>query len=108
LGITPLNISLFIGDTVIDLTNASIPDGETSIQVSSFIGDLKIFIPNDMHLEVSVTASAFISDMKVLDRYESGLFKNLQAQSRDYADAEKKIRISVSTFIGDVIVKRVG
>jgi lia operon protein LiaF len=106
--LTPLNISLFIGDTVIDLTKASIPDGETSIQVSSFIGDLKIFIPNDMHLEVSVTASAFISDMKVLDRYESGLFKNLQAQTRDYADADKKIRISVSTFIGDVIVKRVG
>jgi lia operon protein LiaF len=106
--LTPLNISLFIGDTIIDLTNASIPDGETRINVSSFIGDLKIFIPNDMHLEVSVTASAFISDMKVLDRYESGLFKNLQAQTRDYADGDKKIHISVSTFIGDVIVKRVG
>ena len=106
--LTPMNISLFIGDTVIDLTKANIPDGETTIYVSSFIGDFKIFIPNDMQLEVSVTASAFISDMKVLDRYESGLFKNLQAQTRDYADADKKIRIMVSTFIGDVIVKRVG
>lgn len=106
--LTPMNISLFIGDTVIDLTKANIPDGETKIYVSSFIGDFKIFIPNDMQLEVSVTASAFISDMKVLDRYESGLFKNLQAQTRDYADADKKIRIVVSTFIGDIIVKRVG
>jgi lia operon protein LiaF len=106
--LTPLNISLFIGDTIIDLTKASIPDGETNIHISSFIGDLKIFIPNDMQLEVSVTASAFISDMKILDRYESGLFKNVQAQTRDYADADKKIRITVSTFIGDVIVKRVG
>jgi lia operon protein LiaF len=106
--LTPMNVSLFIGDTVIDLTKASIPDGETTIYVSSFIGDCKIFIPNDMQLEVSVTASAFISDMKVLDRYESGLFKNLQAQTRDYVDADKKIRIMVSTFIGDVIVKRVG
>jgi lia operon protein LiaF len=106
--LTPMNISLFIGDTVIDLTKANIPEGETTINVSSFIGDFKIFIPNDMQLEVSVTASAFISDMKILDRYESGLFKNLQAQTRDYADADKKIRILVSTFIGDVIVKRVG
>lgn len=106
--LTPLNISLFIGDTIIDLTNARIPDGETRINVSSFIGDLKIFIPNDMHLEISVTASAFISDMKVLDRYESGLFKNMQTQTRDYADGDKKIHIAVSTFIGDVIVKRVG
>ncbi|MEX2460065.1 MAG: cell wall-active antibiotics response protein LiaF [Paenibacillaceae bacterium] len=106
--LSPLNISLFIGDTIIDLTKASIPDGETSIHVSSFIGNLKIFIPNDMQIEVSVTASAFISDMKVLDRYESGLFKNLHAQTRDYVDGDKKIRIIVSTFIGDVIVKRVG
>ncbi|QGR00029.1 hypothetical protein EHS13_10310 [Paenibacillus psychroresistens] len=106
--LTPMNISLFIGDTVIDLTKANIPDGETKIYVSSFIGDFKIFIPNDLQLEVSVTASAFISDMKVLDRYESGLFKNLEAKTRDYADADKKIRIVVSTFIGDVIVKRVG
>jgi lia operon protein LiaF len=106
--LTPLDISLFIGDTVIDLTKANIPSGETRINVSSFIGDLKIFIPNDMQLEVSVTASAFISDMKILDRYESGLFKNVQTQTRDYTDAEQKIRIVVSTFIGDVIVKRVG
>jgi lia operon protein LiaF len=106
--LTPLDISLFIGDTVIDLTKASIPLGETQINVSSFIGDLKIFIPNDMQLEVSVTASAFISDMKVLDRYESGLFKNVQTQTRDYNDADQKIRIVVNTFIGDVIVKRVG
>jgi lia operon protein LiaF len=106
--LTPLDISLFIGDTVIDLTKANIPSGETRINVSSFIGDLKIFVPNDMQLEISVTASAFISDMKVLDRYESGLFKNLQTQTRDYADGDKKIRIIVSTFIGDVIVKRVG
>jgi lia operon protein LiaF len=106
--LTPLDISLFIGDTVIDLTKANIPLGETRINVSSFIGDLKIFIPNDMQLEVSVTASAFISDMKILDRYESGLFKNVQTQTRDYNDAEQKIRIFVNTFIGDVIVKRVG
>jgi lia operon protein LiaF len=106
--LTPLDISLFIGDTVIDLTRANIPAGETRINVSSFIGDLKIFIPNDMQLEISVTASAFISDMKILDRYESGLFKNVQTQTRDYNDAEQKIRIVVNTFIGDIIVKRVG
>ncbi|MDB5054688.1 MAG: hypothetical protein JWM44_2738 [Bacilli bacterium] len=106
--LAPLDVSLFIGDTVIDLTKANIPMGETKINVSSFIGDLKVFIPNDMQVEVCVIASAFISDMKVLDRYESGLFKNLQTQTRDYGDADKKIKIVVSTFIGDVIIKRVG
>jgi lia operon protein LiaF len=104
----PLNISHFIGDTVIDLTKASIPFGETKIIVSSFIGDVKIFIPQDMDVEVKVTASSFIGDQKVLGRSESGLFSNMNLQTDAYFDAPRKLRIVVSMFIGDVIVQKVG
>jgi len=104
----PLNVSSFIGDTVIDLTRANVPLGETKINVSSFIGDLKIYIPNDIQIGVLVAASTFISDIKVLERYESGLFKHVETQSNDYVDASKKIRIHISAFIGDIIVIRVG
>ncbi|WP_235885381.1 cell wall-active antibiotics response protein LiaF [Paenibacillus cymbidii] len=104
----PMNISHFIGDTVIDLTTASIPNGETRIDVSAFIGDVKLFVPNDMQVEVKVSTSAFIGDMKVFDRHEGGLFRNMQMQTPRYADADKKIRVNVSMFIGDVTVKRVG
>lgn len=104
----PTNVSHFIGDTIIDLTKAHIPYGETKITVSSFIGDVKVFVPNDIQVEVSVTASAFIGDMKVLDRHEGGLFRHMKHDTPHYVEAEKKIQLTVSMFIGDVFVKRVG
>ncbi|GAA3402378.1 cell wall-active antibiotics response protein LiaF [Paenibacillus hodogayensis] len=104
----PLNISHFVGDTEIDLTRANIPYGETNITISSFVGDVKIYVPNDLQLEISVRASAFLGDMSVFDRWEGGLFRNMMAESPQYHEAEKRVRITVSTFIGDVRVKRVG
>ncbi|PYI57429.1 cell wall-active antibiotics response protein LiaF [Paenibacillus flagellatus] len=104
----PLNVSHFIGDTEIDLTRANIPYGETTITVSAFIGDVKVYVPNDVQLDVSVQASAFLGDMSVFDRWEGGLFRNMRAESPQYHEAEKRIRIQVSMFIGDVRVKRVG
>lgn len=104
----PMNISHFIGDTMIDLTKASIPLGETRVTVSAFIGDVKVYVPNDIQLEISVSASAFIGDMHVLDRHEGGFLRNMNYNSRNYAEADKKIHLTVSMFIGDITVKRVG
>ncbi|TBL70052.1 cell wall-active antibiotics response protein LiaF [Paenibacillus thalictri] len=106
--LTPTNIAHFIGDTVIDLTKASIPFGETLITVSAFVGDVKLLVPNDYDVEVRVEASAFIGDMNVLDRRESGMMRHIATQSPHYADAGKKVRLVVNMFIGDVVVKRVG
>ncbi|MGG1514420.1 cell wall-active antibiotics response protein LiaF [Paenibacillus oryzisoli] len=104
----PIQISHFIGDSVIDLTRASIPRGETPIHVSAFIGDVKIFIPNDMDVEVRVMASSFIGDMKVLDRRESGFLRNLRTQTSHYEEAEYKIIVTTSMFIGDITIKKIG
>lgn len=104
----PIQISHFIGDSVIDLTRASIPRGETTIHVTAFIGDVKIFIPNDMDVEVRVMASSFIGDMKVLDRRESGFLRNIRTQTSLYEEAEHKIVVTTSMFIGDITIKKIG
>jgi lia operon protein LiaF len=106
--LTPLNISHFVGDTVIDLTKASIPYGETRVQVSAFIGDVQVLVPNDVQLGIEVTSSCFIGDARVLERQEGGMFTNVKIQSPNYFEAEKKIRLTASSFIGDVAVTRVG
>ncbi|WP_248930265.1 cell wall-active antibiotics response protein LiaF [Paenibacillus hamazuiensis] len=106
--LTPLNISHFIGDTVVDLTKASIPLGETRITVSAFVGDVKLLVPNDYDVEVHVEASSFMGDMNVLDRREGGMMRSISMQTPHYSEAGKKIRLVVSMFIGDVVVKRVG
>lgn len=102
------NISQFIGDTVLDLTNAQIPYGETKINLSAFIGDLKVYIPDDMDLGISVNSSSFIGDMDVLNESRSGFMSSLQYMTPYYKEAGKKIRINISAFIGDIKVKTVG
>jgi lia operon protein LiaF len=104
----PMMISHFIGDTIIDLTRAVIPLGETKITVSAFIGDVKIFIPNDTDVEVKVTSNSFIGDMNVLDRRESGMFRHLETQTSYYEEAPSKLIVETNMFIGDVIVKKIG
>lgn len=104
----PMNISHFIGDTVLDLTKAQIPFGETKVTISSFIGDVKVYVPNDYEVGVQVVSTAFIGDVKVFGQKEGGLFTNINTKSPHYADADKKIKLIVSTFIGDTRVTKVG
>ncbi|NMO96034.1 cell wall-active antibiotics response protein LiaF [Paenibacillus lemnae] len=104
----PTNVSQFIGDTVLDLTRAQIPYGETKINISAFIGDVKIFVPNDLDVGVHVSTSSFIGDMSVLGQERSGFMSSAGLESPDFREAGKKIRINVSVFIGDVKVNKVG
>lgn len=102
------NISQFIGDTVLDLTNAQIPYGETKINISAFVGDIKVYIPEDMDLGITVNSSSFIGDMQVLEQSRSGFMSSVQCKTPYYKESGKKIKINVSAFIGDIKVKSVG
>lgn len=104
----PMNISHFIGDTVVDLTKAQIPFGVTKLCISSFIGDVKVYVPNDYEVGVQVVSSAFIGDVKILGRKDGGILKSMNINSPAYEEADKKIKLVVSTFIGDVRVTKVG
>ncbi|HEY4391836.1 MAG TPA: cell wall-active antibiotics response protein LiaF [Paenibacillus sp.] len=104
----PMNISHFIGDTIIDLTKAQIPYGETKIHISAFIGDVKIFVPDDMDIGVVAVSSAFIGDLSVFSQKQGGFMSNIKAQTPYYNEANKKVKLIVSVFIGDVKVNMVG
>ncbi|MEX1031689.1 MAG: cell wall-active antibiotics response protein LiaF [Paenibacillaceae bacterium] len=104
----PMNISHFIGDTIIDLTKAQIPVGDTKLNISAFIGDVKVFVPNDMEVEVSVTSSSFLGDSTVFNKRESGFMRSVREESQDFTMSDKKIRLQVNLFIGDITIQRVG
>jgi lia operon protein LiaF len=104
----PMNISHFIGDTELDLTKAEVPIGETRLNISAFIGDVKVYVPHDVDLELSCTASSFMGDILVFERMENGMFKHMEYMTPSYREASKKIKLNVSMFIGDVKVMRVG
>lgn len=104
----PMNISHFIGDTIIDLTKAQIPIGETKLNISALIGDVKVFVPNDMEVEVSVTSSSFLGDNTVFNKSENGFMRSVRQETQEFILADKKIRLQINLFIGDITVQRVG
>ncbi|CAM3837443.1 cell wall-active antibiotics response protein LiaF [Cohnella lubricantis] len=104
----PMSISHFIGDTKLDLTRAQIPYGETRIYVSTFIGDVKVFVPEDYSFGVRVVSSSLIGDVKVMEQKRGGLFNQINVETPSFMDASKQVVLVVSTFIGDVRVTKVG
>lgn len=104
----PMNISHFIGDSTLDLTKAQIPLGETKIYVSCFIGDVKVFVPNDPALGVQVVSSSLIGDVRVWEQKRGGLFNHISLETPGYSDTDKRVVLIVSAFIGDVRVTKVG
>jgi lia operon protein LiaF len=104
----PMSISHFIGDTTLDLTKAQIPLGETRIYVSCFIGDVKVFVPNDLGVGIQVISSSLIGDVKVFDHKRGGFFNQMTVETPSYSDTDKRVVLIASSFIGDVRVTKVG
>ncbi|MBB6669670.1 cell wall-active antibiotics response protein LiaF [Cohnella nanjingensis] len=104
----PMSLSHFIGDTTIDLTRAQIPAGETRIYVSSFIGDVKVFVPNDFSIGIRVVSSCLIGDVKVLEQHRGGIFNQMAVETPSFPDTDRQVVLIVNTFIGDVRVTKVG
>ncbi|WP_094095808.1 cell wall-active antibiotics response protein LiaF [Paenibacillus physcomitrellae] len=104
----PANISHFIGDTIIDLTKAQIPYGETKINVSAFIGDVKVFVPVDADLGISVASNSLIGDMKVLQEKSGGFMSSINSKTPNYNETSKRIKLNVSVLVGDIRINRVG
>lgn len=98
-----MNISYGIGDVKIDLSKAIIPEGESTIVISGLIGDVDIYVPYD--LDVSVNASATFGELKVLGYKQGGVNRQINLSTKGYEDASRRIKISISTFIGDVDVR---
>ena len=99
-----LNISGFIGDVKIDLSKAIISEGENTIAITGLIGDVDIYIPSD--LEVSISSSAFVGDIDIIGEKKSGIGNQIYSETRDITSSrQRRVKISISLFIGDVDVR---
>lgn len=106
--LSPMDLSAFIGDAHIDLTRAEIPVGETTIRMNSFIGDMKVLVPNDPRIGVRVNLQAFIGDSRLFDDKRGGFGASSSMETPFYDECDKRITVELNSFIGDVKVKRVG
>ncbi|WP_409304562.1 cell wall-active antibiotics response protein LiaF [Peribacillus sp. SCS-155] len=102
----PMRMYKAIGDYYIDLSKAYIPEGETPIAISGWIGDIAIIVPDD--LAIKVDARVNIGDIKMFSLSSSQINgNNIFYESPEYDSAIKKVKINISLTIGDIRIDKV-
>jgi len=99
------DIAMVLGDARLDLSQAEMPDGETSIAVSHLLGDAKVKLPEG--IELDLTVNELIPDVKVFDAKYEGFGTPVHVVTPGYEAAQKKLKLQVSALLGDVRVERV-
>ena len=94
-----------IGDIRLDMSNADIPMGETRIRTFSFIGTVRLSVPEGVG--VSVSSTAFIADARVLGHKRDSVTTPFEISSDNYEAAERKVRLEVLAFIENLRIRRV-
>ncbi len=101
----PMTMHNTIGNYFIDFSKAYIPDKETHIEISGWIGDVKIIIPDN--LPVQIEGEVKIGDLQIFEQSKDGLGNKLVYKSPDYDEAVRKLSLHIYLNIGDVTVKKV-
>lgn len=102
---TDEEIWLGVGDIDLDLTQAELAMGETSLRLIGFVSSVELVAPKDVGVLISSTG--FLTDAKVLDRKHETFFATYRATSENYDTAERKVRLELNYFVVDLKVKQV-
>jgi predicted membrane protein len=102
--VTAEEIWLGIGDLHLDLTNAEIPEGETTLTVFGFVNDIKLTVPEGVG--IGLHTSAFISDSKMYGEKETAIFMPLDRNSDDFNSCTRKVILRTNHFVLSVKVRR--
>lgn len=94
-----INISVLMGDTIIDLGNTLLPDAENVVLIRKGMGQTRVIIP--MGVGISLQHSA-IQGLAVFDNEPYHLSnETITLYSKNYTTATRKIKIVSNTIFGD-------
>ncbi len=93
----------FVSETVLDFSQAIIPEGDTKIRFNSFVNEIDIVLPSDAGLKIS--AWGIVKEVKVNGQKEDQLFVPFDYQTPDYDSQTKKISIEIFSFVASIKVK---
>lgn len=94
----------FVGDVDLDMSEATIPYGETRLRALGFVSDIELRVPKDVGLAVS--SAAFVSDTSLFGQKEESFLSPLRFETENYKLADRKIRLDVTSFVSDIKVRR--
>ena len=93
-----------VGEIRLDMTEAEIPDGETTIRIWSIDSPVRLTVPEGVG--VAVSSTAFYTDARFFGRKRESILAPLRASSDGYATAEPRLRLEIMSFSGDIKIER--
>lgn len=93
-----------VGDIHLDLRRAELPEGETELTLLCWLGTIQVTVP--AHVGLDVEAQAFVGTVDVLGVREEGVIRDISVRSDGYESATHRLRLRLSTVIGELMVVR--
>jgi hypothetical protein len=94
-----------VGAIELDMTQATIPSGETVIRFYTFVADSDVYVPRAVGVAIQV--NGFVIDSDLLGRDYDSFFSPVEVTSDNYAEAECRLRIEMTGFVANLKVKLV-
>lgn len=94
---------IFAGDLRVDLSDLSLPAGETSLDVSTFAGTIRVTVPADVTVELE--AGTMFGQVRAFGEQSEGIGPRVD-KTFTGSDPSRVLVLDVSSFAGDIEVRR--
>jgi hypothetical protein len=98
--VAPEEIWLLVGDVKLDLSEATVPPGETLIRTFAFVSNIRLTVPADLAL--SIGSQAFVTDGRVFGQKSERILQPYRVATEGYDASECRIRLENMSFVADI------
>lgn len=99
-------IQTVFGDILLDLRDATLPEGDTDLTLLCWVGTIQVRAPRSLGLDIE--AQTMLGSIDVLGRREDGIMRDIHVRSDDFEQASRRLHMRLSTFVGELVVVQVG
>ena len=97
-----INMNFFTGNTIIDLGNSFLSNGEKTVMIQKIYGRTRIILPRDMGLQMNIS---MIHGSVMFEQQNYFLQnKNFQWRTPQYQESVRRINLMMTVAFGDVEV----
>lgn len=97
-------IWMFVGDIHLDLTTVELPEGETTLRIIGFVGDIDLVATPETPL--SIAANGFLTSGKIFGRKEDTFLSTQRFTNEGYPEASSRLNVETLFFVNDLSVKQ--
>ena len=94
----------FVLETVLDFTEAELPDGETTYRYGAFVNEFKVTVPTN--IGVAIQSFAFVTETRLFGTHEQTIMVPFEWQSENFDTATKKVVLKPMCFYAEVKIQQ--